>query len=49
LTSVILKRSKLREGGLIYSQFYGSVKEVSDATKYFPFKNDGFEELVLDP
>ena len=49
LTSVAPKHSKLREGGLIYSQFYGSVKEVSDATKCFPFENDGLEELALDP
>lgn len=49
LTSVAPKHSKLREGGLVYSQFYGSVKEVSDATKCFPFENDGLEELALDP
>ena len=49
LTSVTPKRSKLRDGGLIYSQFYSSVKEVSDATKCFPFENDGLEELALDP
>ena len=49
LTSVTPKQSKLREGGMIYSQFYGSVKEVSDATKCMPFDNDGLEELALDP
>ena len=49
LTSVTPKRSKLREGGIIYTQFYGSVKEVSDATKCMPFDNDGLEELALDP
>jgi hypothetical protein len=49
LTSITPKRSKLREGGLIYSQFYGSVKEISDASKCFPFDNDGLEELALDP
>ena len=49
LTSVTPKRSQLREGGLIYSQFYGSVKEISDATKCKPFDNDGLEELALDP
>jgi hypothetical protein len=49
LTSLTPKRSKLREGGLIYSQFYGSIKEPFDATKFFPFDNDGLEELALDP
>ena len=49
LTSVPPKKSKHREGGLIYSQFYSSVKEISDATKRFPFTNDGMEEMALDP
>ena len=49
LTSVTPRRSKHREGGLIYSQFYASVKEVSNATKQFPFTTDGMEEMALDP
>lgn len=49
LTSLTPKKSKLREGGLIYSQFYGSVKEISDAAKCKPFENDGLEEMALDP
>ena len=49
MTSVTPKRSKQREGGLIYSQFYASVKEIFDATKCFLFNNDGLEELALDP
>ena len=49
LTSVTPKPSKLRQGGMIYTQFYGSVKEISDATKCKPFDNDGLEELALDP
>lgn len=49
LTSVTPKRSKLRKGGMIYSQFYSSVKEISDAMKCYPFDNDGLEELALDP
>lgn len=48
LTSETSKHSKLREGGLLYSQFYGSVKELSDASKCKPFDNDGIEELALD-
>lgn len=49
LTSITPRRSKHREGGLIYSQFYSSVKELYDATKTFPFANDAMEELALDP
>lgn len=49
LTTLTPKRSKLREGGLIYTQFYGSVKEISDAAKCKPFNNDGLEEMALDP
>jgi len=48
-SSVTPKGSKYRQGGLIYSQFYGSVKEVTDASKCIPFENDGLEELALDP
>ena len=49
LTSVAPKKSKHRQGGLVYSQFYSSVKELYDATKCFPFANDAMEELALDP
>jgi hypothetical protein len=49
LTSETPKRSKLREAGLLYSQFYASVKELFDASKCKPFDNDGLEELALDP
>ena len=48
LTSVPPKRSKQHEGGLRYTQMYPSVKEISDATKCFPFTNDGMEEMALD-
>jgi len=48
LTSITPKRSKLRQGGLIYSQFYNSVKEISDAAKCYPFENEVLEELALD-
>lgn len=49
LTSVTPKTSKLQAGGIIYSHFYGSVKEISDAAKCKPFNNDGLEEMALDP
>lgn len=41
--------SPLRAGGLVYSQFYGSSKEVVDAAKTYPFQNQGLEEMALDP
>jgi hypothetical protein len=49
LTSVTPKQSVYRRGGLIYSQFYGSIKEMTDAVKCKPFDNDALEELALDP
>lgn len=49
LTSAPPITSQLYKGGLMYSQFYNSVKETVDAAKVFPFQNDGLEELALDP
>lgn len=49
LTSETPRRSKLREAGLLYSQFYTSVKELFNASKYKPFDNDRLKELALDP
>lgn len=49
LTSVTPRKSAHHRGGLLYSQLYASVKEIVDATKCFPFTNDGMEELALDP
>ncbi|KAF2092374.1 hypothetical protein NA57DRAFT_50343 [Rhizodiscina lignyota] len=49
LTSVPPARSKLRQGGLVYSQFYASVKEVWDAAKQMPFANSDLEDLAIDP
>ena len=48
LTSVTLKQSKQRKGGLIYSQFYGSVKELVNASKCKLFDNDALEEIAFD-
>ncbi|KAK3617754.1 hypothetical protein LTR22_026631 [Elasticomyces elasticus] len=48
LTTLTPKLSKLREGGLIYTQFYGAVKEILDAAKCKPFNNDGLEDMALD-
>jgi hypothetical protein len=41
--------SRLRAGGLLYSQFYGSVKEVFAAGNQYPFTNTAIETLALDP
>jgi len=49
LTSLTKRRSQLRRGGLVYSQFYGSVKETIDAAKTYPFQNEAIEEIALDP
>jgi hypothetical protein len=49
MTSLTPKRSILYSGGLRYSQFYGSVKEVSDVMQLRPFENDSLEEMALDP
>jgi hypothetical protein len=49
LTSLYPKRSLLRKDGLVYSQYYNSVKEVTDAAKTRLFQNDGLEEMALDP
>jgi len=49
LNSVTPEQSKLQEGSLIYSQFYGSVKELSNTAKYKPFDHNGLKEIVLDP
>jgi hypothetical protein len=37
LTSLTPATLVLREGGLLYSQIYLSVKEVVDGTKTYPF------------
>jgi hypothetical protein len=42
-------RSQLRTCGLLYSQFYGSVKEVFAAGNQYPFSNTAIETLALDP
>jgi len=41
--------SQLRAGGLLYSQFYSSVKEVFAAGSQYPFTNTAIETLALDP
>jgi hypothetical protein len=46
--SVTPKASRLRKGGLIYTQLYGSVKQFTDAVRRKLFDNDGLEEMALD-
>ena len=42
-------RSPSRQQGLLYSQFYNSTKEITDAAKKFPFNDMALESLALDP
>ncbi|WKT53662.1 hypothetical protein QSH57_004246 [Fusarium oxysporum f. sp. vasinfectum] len=42
------KRSARRSAGLLYSQFYSSVKEVFAAGNVYPFINTAIETLALD-
>ena len=48
MTSLTPRRSRLRRGGLLYSQFYSLTKEAIDAAKTFPFHNPGLAALSLD-
>lgn len=43
------KRSQRRAAGLLYSQFYSSVKEVFAAGNVYPFTNGAIETLALTP
>jgi hypothetical protein len=43
------KRHPFTAAGLVYSQFYGSIKEAFDAAKVFPFDNVNLEALAVDP
>jgi hypothetical protein len=42
-------KSQLRAAGLLYAQFYSSVKEVFAAGNQYPFTNTAIETLALDP
>lgn len=43
------RRSRRRRAGLLYSQFYPSIKEVFAAGNQYPFTNTAIESLALDP
>ncbi|PVH90385.1 hypothetical protein DM02DRAFT_547899, partial [Periconia macrospinosa] len=43
------KNSKNRASGLLYSQFYSSIKEIFAAGNVYPFTNAAIETLALDP
>ena len=43
------RRHPFTAAGLVYSQFYGSIKEAFDAAKVFPFNNTNLEALAVDP
>ncbi|KAJ5091028.1 hypothetical protein N7532_009712 [Penicillium argentinense] len=48
LTIQTRTRSHLRKTGLLYSQFYNSVKEIFAAGNQYPFSNPLLEALALD-
>ncbi|KAG0638314.1 hypothetical protein HOY80DRAFT_1078937, partial [Tuber brumale] len=48
LTIVPGPNHSARHAGLAYSQFYGTSKEIFDASKVFPFQNSGLEGLAID-
>jgi hypothetical protein len=43
------KRHPLTLSGLVYSQFYASMKGIFEAAKVFPFDNANLEALAVDP
>ncbi|PVH90217.1 hypothetical protein DM02DRAFT_665366 [Periconia macrospinosa] len=49
LTIETHRSSTSRAGGLLYSQFYPSIKEVFAAGNIYPFTNAAIETLALDP
>jgi hypothetical protein len=49
LTVTPNKTNLFHRGGLIYSQFYASTKEIFDSAKTFPFDNPALEALAVDP
>ena len=49
LTIETHRSSKSRADGLLYSQFYSSVKEIFAAENAYPFTNTAIETLALDP
>ncbi|KAI9782992.1 MAG: hypothetical protein M1816_001652 [Peltula sp. TS41687] len=42
------KTSALDRAGLLYSQFYNSIKEIHDAAKHHPFQGQSLESLAQD-
>lgn len=49
LTLFAAPRGAETRDGLIYSQFYGSIKTPFDSSKVYVFDNDSVENLALDP
>jgi len=49
MTFIAGKRHPFRAAGHVYSQYYGSNKEVIDAAKIYPFESKSLEGLAVDP
>jgi hypothetical protein len=49
LTTTPLLDSRIRHGGLIYTQVYPRAKVMLEASKYFINQQEGLEEIALDP
>ncbi|KAF5537514.1 hypothetical protein FPHYL_12737 [Fusarium phyllophilum] len=49
ITTLTPVRSRLRRGGILYSQMYSLTKEILDAARTYPFQNPDLRLLALDP
>jgi cation transport ATPase len=49
MTVHFLIESTERKGGHVFSQFYSELVALFNAAKVIPFKNKGYENLVVDP
>ena len=49
MTMIPNKSNIFHRGGLVYSQYYSSIKEMFDAAKTYPFDNPALEALAVDP
>ena len=48
MTTLTPPESRLRRGGILYSQIYSLTKEIIDAARTYPFQNSDLRHLALD-